>query len=87
MLATIDIGLKLGLCPPLLERERAGSHVAQYVARAEAYPHAKFHIDPSSHLATVHQCHRQNRTEKGLIAKGKPFYKRWSKKGSIVAVV
>jgi len=29
------------------------------VARAEAYPHAKFHVDPSNRLATVHQRHRQ----------------------------
>jgi len=29
------------------------------VARAEAYLHAKFHLDPSNHLATIHQRHRQ----------------------------
>ena len=32
------------------------------VARAEAYGHAKFHLDPSNRLATVHKCHRQDRT-------------------------
>jgi len=31
------------------------------VARAEAYLHAEFHLDPSNRLATVHECHRQNR--------------------------
>jgi len=31
------------------------------VARAEAYLHAKFHLDPSNHLATVHGCHRQTK--------------------------
>jgi len=29
------------------------------VARAEAYLHAKLHLDPSNRLATVHQRHRQ----------------------------
>jgi len=29
------------------------------VARAEAYLYAKFHLDPSNHLATIHQRHRQ----------------------------
>jgi len=29
------------------------------VARADAYLHAKFHLDPSNRLATVHQRHRQ----------------------------
>jgi len=31
------------------------------VARAEAYLRAKFHLDPSSRLATIHQRHRQDR--------------------------
>jgi len=26
------------------------------VASAEAYLHAKFHLDPSNRLATIHQC-------------------------------
>jgi len=30
------------------------------VARAEAYLRAKFHLDPSNRLATVHQRHRQD---------------------------
>jgi len=29
------------------------------VARAEAYLHAKFHLDPSNRLATVHERHSQ----------------------------
>jgi len=33
------------------------------VARAEAYLHAKFDLNPSNGLATIHQCHRQDRTE------------------------
>jgi len=31
------------------------------VTRAEAYLHANFHLDPSNHLATMHQRHRQLR--------------------------
>ena len=49
-------------------------------ARAEAYQHAKFHLDPSNRLATIHQRHRQDRTDRqtdnGPIAEGEPFYKR-----------
>jgi len=33
------------------------------VARAEANLHAKFHLDPTSRLATVHQRHRQTDIE------------------------
>jgi len=29
------------------------------VARAEAYLHARFHLDPSNRLATVHERYRQ----------------------------
>jgi len=53
---------------------------------AEVYLHAKIHVDPSNRLATVHQCHRQDRqesgTDNGPIAQGEPFYKRSPKKGS-----
>jgi len=46
------------------------------VARAEAYLHAKFHLDPSNRLATVderyrqtdRQTDRQNRQDNGPIA-------------------
>jgi len=34
------------------------------VARAEAYLHAKFHLDPSNRLVTVHERHRQDRTDR-----------------------
>ena len=33
------------------------------MARAKAYPHAKFHLDPSNRLATVHKRHKQDRTD------------------------
>jgi len=41
------------------------------VARAEAYLRAKFHLDSFNRLATMHQRHRQDRTDRqdnGLIA-------------------
>jgi len=43
------------------------------VARAEAYLHAKFHLNPWNRLATVPQCYRQtdrqtDRQDKGPIA-------------------
>jgi len=54
-----------GLCP--FGGGEAGSP-SNNVARAEAYPHAKFHLDPSDRLATVHQCHRQEKTDNFPIA-------------------
>jgi len=51
-----------------------GPHLAQ-CGRAEAYLHAKFHLDPSNRLATIYQRHRQDRqtdrqdrTDNGPIA-------------------
>ena len=35
-----------------------------YVEWAEAYLHTKWHLDPSSRLATIHQRHRQDRTDR-----------------------
>jgi len=34
------------------------------MARDEAYLHAKFHLDPSNRLATVHERYRQDRTDR-----------------------
>jgi len=34
------------------------------VARAEAYLHAKFRLDPSNHLAAEHERHRQDRQDR-----------------------
>jgi len=44
-------------CAPLGEGE-LGPHLTQ-CGQAEAYLHAKFHLDPSNRLATVHERHRQ----------------------------
>jgi len=52
--------------------EELGPHLTQ-CGQAEAYLQAKFHFDPSNHLATVHQHYRQ---DNGPIAQGEPFYKR-----------
>ena len=56
-LATIDIGRKLGAVP--LCGRGSLVPILRNVARAEAYPHAKFNLDTSNHLATVHQRYRQ----------------------------
>jgi len=37
------------------------------VAGAEDYQHAKFHLDPSNCLATIHQRYRQDRTDTAPI--------------------
>ena len=34
------------------------------MARVEAYLHAKFHLDPSNRLATVHERYRQDRQDR-----------------------
>jgi len=62
------MGQKWGLWP------FEGAEVGPHVARVEAYPHAKFHLDPFNRLATIHersQTDRQDRadwTDNGLIA-------------------
>ena len=52
-LATIDTDRKLGggLCP--FQGGELGIHLTQFFLRAEAYLLAKFHLDPSSGLATI----------------------------------
>jgi len=47
--ATTDMGGKIGGCAPFLELD---PHLHK-VARAEAYLHAKFHLDPFNRLANV----------------------------------
>ena len=51
------MGRKLRGCAPLGEGE-LGSHLTQ-CGQAEAYLHAKFHLDPSKRLAIIHQRYRQ----------------------------
>ena len=65
-------GPKIGGCVPLGEGSRVPTQ--NNVARAEAYLHAKFHLDPCNGLATVHERLRktgqtgQDRTDNGPIA-------------------
>jgi len=33
----------------------------------EAYDHMKLHLDPSNHLATIQQCHGQDRTTQTMV--------------------
>ena len=54
---------------PLLREEELGPHPQHNVARAEAYLRAKFRLDPSNRLATVHERYRHtDRTDNVLIA-------------------
>jgi len=70
---------KIGGCA-LLGEEELGPHLTQ-CAGAEAYLHAKFHLDPSNRLATVYQRYRQDRQidRQRTHSIGEPFYK-WSPK-------
>jgi len=43
-----------------------GFHLTQ-CGLAEAYIHAKFHLDPSSGLATIRERDRQDRQDNGLV--------------------
>ena len=54
----MDHGPKLGGCAPF--GGELGPHPTQ-CCWGRAYLHAKFHLVPSNHLATVHQRHRQDR--------------------------
>jgi len=54
-----DMARKMGSCAPFGEGE-LGPYLT--LARAEAYLHAKFHLETSNRLATAHQRHRQDRT-------------------------
>jgi len=45
------------LCPHFVEGE-LGPNLT-HVAAAEAYIHAKFHLNPSNHLTTIHQSYGQ----------------------------
>jgi len=52
-----------GLCP--FVGGELGSHLTHFgQGLAEAYLHAKFHLDPSNRLATVHNRYSQDRTDR-----------------------
>ena len=76
-----------GLCP--LGEVDLGPHLTQCDQGRGLYLHAKFHLDPSNRLATIHQRHRQDRTgmtDNDPTAYGEPFYKRSPKSGSPYAI-
>ena len=52
------------------------------MAGAEAYLHAKFHLDSSNRFASITNVtdRETGQTDNGMIAKGEPFYKRSPKK-------
>ena len=57
------MGGKLGGgCTPF--GKELGPHLTQCGRWAEAYLHAKFHLDRSNRLATIHQRHRQDRQDR-----------------------
>jgi len=58
-LATIDMGRKVGGGLPYPFPLRELDLIQHKVAWVEAYLRAKWHLDPYSRLATVHQRHRQ----------------------------
>jgi len=57
---------------PLNPNQPTNQPPSNTVAVAEAYLYAKFHLDPSNRLVTIHQRHRQSgqtdRTDNGPIA-------------------
>jgi len=52
------MGRKLGAVRLLGEGSCMGPHLTQ-CGQAEAFPNAKFHLDPSTRFATIHQRYRQ----------------------------
>jgi len=55
-------GPKIVGCAPLGEGE-LGPHLTQ-CGQGRGLPAAKFHLDPSNRLDTVHERHRRNRTDR-----------------------
>jgi len=56
--ATIDMGRKVEATVPLSVGE-LGPHITQCRLGRGLPPYAKWHLDPSNRLATIHQCYRQ----------------------------
>ena len=55
--ATIDMGRKVEATVPLSVGE-LGPHITQCRLGRGLPPYAKWHLDPSNHLATIYQCYR-----------------------------
>jgi len=54
------MGRKLGAVHALLGEGEEGPHLTQ-CGQGRGLPHAKFRLDTSSRLTTVHEHHRQDR--------------------------
>ena len=65
---------KIGSCAPFGEWDLVP--ILHNVARAETYLRAKFHLDPSNRLATIHQHYRQERTDRQTTV-------RWHRDGEV----
>jgi len=63
-LATVDTGRKVGDAVCARSLRELGPHL---MACVEAHLRVKFHLDPSSLLATIHQHQRQNRTDRTTV--------------------
>jgi len=59
--AEFQLSRKLGAVPHFRGEGPAGSPSNSVVWAGEAYFHAKWHLDPSNRLATIHYRHRQDR--------------------------
>jgi len=59
--ATIRLGIgpHSSYCFVIVEKISIYLSISHNVPRAEAYLRAKFHLDPSNRLATIHQRYRQ----------------------------
>jgi len=88
------MGRKLGAAVHPVFGRGSWVPIKHSVTAAEIYLYAKFHLDPSNRVATIHQRYRQtdrtdrqNRTDRQRSdGTGEPFYKRWPKNGSPYAI-
>ena len=77
-------GPKIGGLRPFGEGEPGP--IQHNVARAEAYLHAKFHLDPSNRLTRVHERHRQDRTGQRTDSIGRTVLQTVAQKFSVLGV-
>ena len=85
-MTTTDMGRKLGGCAPLGEDcdpfgGGAGSQ-SNNVAGAERHLHAKFRLDPSYRLATIHQRHKTGQDRQRSDSIGRTVFQRDAQKQS-----
>jgi len=58
------------------------------VARSEAYLHAKFYLDPSNRLGTIHQRYRQDRTDRQTTVRciGRTVLQTVAQKSKLISI-